>query len=176
MKTSSLHQHVLVHLPVAPISASWHHPHYMLQFLTVTSYMMAAELQCSTIYSTFRLGTFLDQLYDFNDQLPTSASLISSLYVILRHVLLWIWSDDSLCIFNPFILVYILDPLLYLICRHALSSLSMGMPTLDNNFLSNLFHWLGGLKYCELLSGLLHDSFYTLNTFRPSCTPSNLIY
>ena len=83
-------------------------------------------------------------------------------------------SDDSLCTFSSAILVYMLD----LFCTFHMMCflLSMGMPTsawVDSLF-SFIGFWQAELWWSPLLS--LQSSFYVHNTFRPSCTPSDLIY
>ena len=127
----------------------------MLQFFTVTSYMLISKLQCSIILFHHVHLVLLGSIFDISDQLDPSASLTVFLYVIFRDVPFRSRSDDPLCTSSSFILVYILDPLLYLTCKHYLLSLSMGMPTSDSIFISYLFHWLGRLKSGELLSGLV---------------------
>lgn len=48
--------------------------------------------------------------------------------------------------------------------QKTLLSLSMGMPTSNNKFLFDLFHWLGRLKFGELLSSLgMIPSIYLIN-------------
>ena len=54
---------------------------------TVASYMLAPELCDCTVYSTF-YDLVLGDLVTYMIRHPVSASLISFLYVILRH---WLW-------------------------------------------------------------------------------------
>ena len=145
-----LHQHVLVHLSVAPVTASRHHPPYMLQSFTVTSYMLASELRCSIILFHLVHLVLLGSVFDISDQLHLSASLIIFLYVIFKHVLFQSRSDDPLCTFSSLYL-YTYWIHLYLIYKHALISMSMGMPTLDNIFFLIPFWWLGRLNSSEVL-------------------------
>ena len=66
------------------------------------------SLQCSTIlFHHVHLVPFgISLWYQWS---VVSSSIIDSLYVIFRHVLVRSRSDDPLCIFQSFILVYLVD-------------------------------------------------------------------
>ena len=134
----NLHRHVLVHLSVAPVVASWHHPPYMLQFFTTTSYMLASELWCSIILFHHVHLVLLGSVFYISDQLHPLASLIVFLYVIFRHVLFSIRIRWPIMYFQFFILVYIVDPLL--LDMHAWFTFSEhGYAHIRQLFLADLF-------------------------------------
>ena len=83
-------------------------------------------------------------------------------------------SDDSLCTFSSAILVYMLD--LFSTFYMMYFWLSMGMPASAwvDSLVSFIGFWQAEIWWSPLLS--LRSSFYVHNTFRPSCTPSDLIY
>ena len=135
------------------------------------------SLQCSTIliHHVHSVPFRISLWYQWS---VVSSSIIDSLYVIFRHVLIRSWSDDPLCILQSFILVYLVDPLvLDMRTYFTFLSLSMGMPASDGvSFWSSFVAWQADFRWStpQLLAGFLSN--YLLNIFRPSCTPSDLIY
>jgi len=106
-----LHQHSLVHLTVAPVAASWYHSTLYVA-VSHGDILYAGTWVCSVVpsYSIMFSWYLLWSVFDTSDLVHSSA-LLTFLYVIFRHVLVRSWSDDPLCIFQSFILVYLVDPL-----------------------------------------------------------------
>ena len=84
-------------------------------------------------------------------------------------------SDDSLCTFSSVILVYMLD-LLSTFYIYDVFLTEHGYARLSMCWLSDLFHWFWQTEIWWSPLLFLRSSFYVHNTFRPSCTPSDLIY
>ena len=106
-----LYQHSLVHLTNAPVAGSWYHSTLYVaashgDILYASTWVCSVVPSFSIMFSWYLLGS----VFDISDPLYFSASL-TVLYVIFRHVLVRSWLDDPLCIFQSFILVYLVDPL-----------------------------------------------------------------
>ena len=110
---------------------------------------------------------------------PVALSLISFLYVVLGHWYRLVFPGPAQMIH------YVLSVQLYLYTCWIYSVLSiymmyfwlsMGMPASScvDSLVSFIGFWQAEIWWSPLLS--LRSSFYVHNTFRPSCTPSDLIY
>jgi len=107
-----LHQHSLGHLTVVLVAASWYYSTLYVAVDIHGDILYASTLVCSVVpsYSIMSIWYLLWSIFDISDPVYSSASL-TFLYVIFRHVLVRSWLDDPLCIFQFFILVYLVDPL-----------------------------------------------------------------
>ena len=153
-------------LTVHSVSASDAVHPYMLQFSTTTSYMFAPELRDSTICST-SYDLVLGDSVTYMIIHPVSASLISFIYVILRH-----WFRLVL-LGHAQMIHYVLSIQLYLYTfwiYYVLSIwthfwLSMGMPTLAwvESLFSFIGFWQAEIWWSPPLS--LRSLFYVHNTF-----------
>ena len=172
MKTLGCINITLVHLLVPPVCFQWHHPPYMLQFITAISYMLSPELRGVPLFHSLWLCNW-KFIYVISIIIYISWHHWSVLlYVILWHDLdMYFWGCDQMIhyVFLSFLCTCIgIGYSLHLICGHTLLSLSMGMPASDMSFLSNLFHWFGRLEYGDplpsphiiLLIQLIHFSHH----------------
>ena len=106
-----LQKHSLVHLTVAPVASSWYHP--TLYVAVIHGNIVYARTWFYSVvssYSIMFIWYFSGSVFDISDPLHPSASL-TFLYVIFKHIPVRSWLDDPLCIFQSFILVYLVGPL-----------------------------------------------------------------
>ena len=111
------------------------------------------------MFSWYLLGSVLD----ISDPLYFSASL-TVLYVIFRHVLVRSWSDDPLCIFQSFILVYLVDPLV-LDMRTCFDFSEHGYARLRRCFFLIFFCGLAGWILVKYSSAFGRFPFHVLSQY-----------
>lgn len=163
---------ILVHLKTTLVFFQWHLPPYMLHSFTTSSYMLALEFM-RYHYSTFMTWYFYeDQLWNIIYQTIFLYHWLDiHLYVILRLSFIMLFCGYDLMIhwvlYNSFSLpMYNSRSTLYLINKHALLLLSMGMNDLDMSFLPNsLPQVFDELESSDLLPGFWMTPLSILNIF-----------